>query len=282
MPMRLRFLTLIACGLPLMAAAAVPVQDGNDGGYASQPPSGYGTAGAEGAYAGGGMTSQPVSGQAQLFMQLQQMQDEMSRLRGMLEEQQNQIQQMKQENLERYQDLDSRISSGAGAGAAGAAQQNSPAAGAAAGAVAGAGAAAAAQQQPAAASNEPGDPAKEKLYYDAAFDLIKAKDFDKASQAFGAFLRKYPNSQYAGNAQYWLGEVNLAKGDLQGAGQAFARVSQAYPSSAKVPDSLYKLADVERRLGNTDKARGILQQVIAQYPGSSAAQLSQRDLKNLK
>jgi TolA-binding protein len=56
-----------------------------------------------------------------------------------------------------------------------------------------------------AASSEPGDPAKEKLYYDAAFDLIKAKDFDKASQAFAAFLRKYPNSQYAGNAQYWLG-----------------------------------------------------------------------------
>ena len=274
--MRLRFLTLIACGLPLMAAAAVPVQDGNGGGYANTPPSGYGTAGAEGAYAGGGMTTQPVSGQAQLFMQLQQMQDEMSRLRGMLEEQQNQIQQMKQENLERYQDLDGRISGGAGAGAA---QQNSPAAGASAGAAAGAGAAAA--QQPA-ASSEPGDPAKEKLYYDAAFDLIKAKDFDKASQAFGAFLRKYPNSQYAGNAQYWLGEVNLAKGDLQSAGQAFARVSQAYPSSAKVPDSLYKLADVERRLGNTDKARGILQQVISQYPGSSAAQLSQRDLKNLK
>ncbi|SNS10601.1 tol-pal system protein YbgF [Pseudomonas nitroreducens] len=263
-----------------MAAAAVPVQDGN-GGYASTPPSGYGTAGADGAYAGGGMTT-PVSGQAQLFMQLQQMQDEMSRLRGMLEEQQNQIQQMKQENQERFQDIDSRLSSGAGAGAAGAAvQQNSPAAGASAGAATGAGVAAAQQQQPA-ASSEPGDPAKEKLYYDAAFDLIKAKDFDKASQAFGAFLRKYPNSQYAGNAQYWLGEVNLAKGDLQGAGQAFARVSQAYPSSAKVPDSLYKLADVERRLGNNDKARGILQQVVAQYPGTSAAQLSQRDLKNLK
>ena len=125
------------------------------------------------------------------------------------------------------------------------------------------------------------DPAKEKLYYDAAFDLIKAKDFDKASQAFTAFLRKYPNSQYAGNAQYWLGEVNLAKGDLQAAGQAFAKVSQLYPKHAKVPDSLYKLADVERRLGHTDKVKGILQQVIAQYPGTSAAQLAQRDLQRM-
>ena len=131
-------------------------------------------------------------------------------------------------------------------------------------------------------ANQPADPEKEKLYYDAAFDLIKTKDFDKASQAFSGFLRMYPNSRYAGNAQYWLGEVSLAKGDLQTAGQAFARVSHAYPKHGKVPDALYKLADVERRLGNTDKARAALQQVITLYPNSSAAQLAQRDLKSLK
>ncbi|WP_419766573.1 YbgF trimerization domain-containing protein, partial [Acinetobacter baumannii] len=46
----------------------------------------------------------PTSVQGELFMQLQQMQDELARLRGTLEEQQNQIQQLKQESLERYQD----------------------------------------------------------------------------------------------------------------------------------------------------------------------------------
>ena len=208
-------------------------------------------------------------------MQLQQMQDEISRLRGIVEVQQNDIQQMKQEALDRYKDLDSRI--GAGGAPAASATNNSASDG---GSNAGGAPVAPAAQAPQ-ASSEPGDPAKEKLYYDAAFDLIKAKDFDKASQAFAAFLRKYPNSQYAGNAQYWLGEVNLAKGDLQGAGQAFAKVSQLYPKHAKVPDSLYKLADVERRLGHTDKVKGILQQVVAQYPGTSAAQLAQRDLQRL-
>ncbi len=54
----------------------------------------------------------PTSVQGELFMQLQQMQDELARLRGTLEEQQNQIQQLKQESLERYQDLDRRISGG--------------------------------------------------------------------------------------------------------------------------------------------------------------------------
>ncbi|KII35350.1 MULTISPECIES: tol-pal system protein YbgF [Pseudomonas] len=272
-----RAVTVLALSLaPLAAWAAVPVVDDNSGynnSGSSYPPAGYGT---NGAYAGGA-ASAPASAQGMLFNQLQQMQDQISRQQGVIEELQNQVARMKQESLERYQDLDRRIGSGA---APAATPENSSAGGdasAAAGAAAGAGAAA----QAPAASSEPGDPAKEKLYYDAAFDLIKAKDFDKASQAFAAFLRKYPNSQYAGNAQYWLGEVNLAKGDLQGAGQAFAKVSQLYPKHAKVPDSLYKLADVERRLGHTDKVKGILQQVVAQYPGTSAAQLAQRDLQRM-
>ncbi len=246
--------------------------DNNAGYGSSYPPAGYGTSGT---YAEAGAAA-PVSAQGMLFNQLQQMQSEIAQLRGTLEEQQNEIQRLKQESLERYQDLDKRLSGGAASAAA--SQNSSPA-----GAINANGTPTppAVGQTQASAGNEPADPAREKLFYEAAFDLIKANDFDKASQAFAAFLRKYPNSQYAGNAQYWLGEVNLANGDLQGAGQAFARVSQTYPNHAKVPDSLFKLADVEQRLGNSDKAKGILQQVIAQYPGSSAAQLAQRDLQRL-
>lgn len=267
-----RALTVLALSLPLAAWAEVPVVDNNAGYGSSYPPAGYGTSGtsvATGAAA-------PVTAQGMLFNQLQQMQQEIAQLRGTLEEQQNEIQRLKQESLDRYQDLDKRLSGGA-AGAA--VNQNSSTAGAIN--ASGTPTPPAAGQAQTPASNEPADPAKEKLFYEAAFDLIKVKDFDKANQAFAAFLRKYPDSQYAGNAQYWLGEVNLAQGDLQGAGQAFARVSQTYPSHTKVPDSLFKLADVEQRLGNSDKAKGILRQVIAQYPGSSAAQLAQRDLQRL-
>lgn len=274
-----RAVTVLALSLaPLAVWAAVPVVD-NDSGYnnsgSSYPPAGYGT---NGAYAGGGVSA-PVSAQGELFNQLQSMQQQIERQQGAIEVLQNDVARMKQENLERYQDLDRRIGTGV---APAATPENSSTGGDsnAVGAAAGAAAGATAAQAPAAGS-EPADPAKEKLYYDAAFDLIKAKDFDKASQAFAAFLRKYPNSQYAGNAQYWLGEVNLAKGDLQGAGQAFAKVSQLYPKHAKVPDSLYKLADVERRLGHTDRVKGILQQVVSQYPGTSAAQLAQRDLQKM-
>lgn len=239
--------------VPLVAMAQVPVTEG--GGRLRPLPTVNGSGGVQG---GGGTLVSP-SAQGELFIQLQQMQEEMARLRGMVEEQQYEIQRLKQESLERYQQLDKRLNE---AGSVPRAPVDAP--------------------SPAPAASEPADPEKEKLYYEAAFDLIKAKDFDKASQAFSAFLRRYPASRYAANAQYWLGEVSLVKGDLQAAGQAFARVTLDYPNHSKVSDALYKLADVERRLGRTDKARAALQEVIAKYPGTSAAKLAERDLKTLR
>ena len=93
------------------------------------------------------------------------MQDQISRQQGVIEELQNDVARMKQESLERYQDLDRRIGTGV---APAATPENSStggdlnAPGAAAGAAAGAGAAAA--QAPAAGS-EPADPAKDCLLY---------------------------------------------------------------------------------------------------------------------
>lgn len=249
---------MFTLGLPLFAQAQVQVVDMTSAGYGQSAPV---------QSVGGNVAQTASSAQGELFMQLQQMQQEIAYLRGMVEEQQNDIKRLQQEGLERYQELDSRLANGAVAPA------SAPAGAINANATPTPPASAPAQQA------EPADPAKEKLYYDAAFDLVKAKDFARANQAFSAFLRRYPQSQYAGNAQYWLGEVNLVEGNLQEAGRAFALVSQNYPQHAKVPDALFKLADVEQRLGNTDKARGILQEVIKKYPGTSAAQLAQRNLQ---
>jgi tol-pal system protein YbgF len=271
MTMHKRILVLMALGLPLTAFAAVPVVDGSAAGSGGYTTAGYGSATS---YAEAGAAA-PVSAQGQVFMQLQQLQQEVQQLRGLIEEQQNEIRGLKQESLDRYQELDRRM----GSGTTGAPLNQGQSAGSLNGGNTPLMPASAAQAP--AAKSEPADPEKEKLYYDAAFDLIKTRDFAKASQAFTGFLRKYPNSQYAGNAQYWLGEVSLAQGDLPAAAQAFAQVSKSYPDHQKVPDALYKQADVELRLGNTAQAKTILQQVISQYPGSSAAQLAQRELSGM-
>lgn len=211
-----------------------------------------------------------LSSQGQLFMQLQQMQQEIAALRGMLEEQQNQIQRLQQEGLERYQELDGRLSQpqfGAAEQAGSASPVNAP------------------TQQPSSRppqpSQQPGNPEKEQAFYDAAYSLIQARDFTTAEQAFNAFLARYPDGKYSANAHYWLGEVNLVNDDLQGAGQAFATVIQNWPEHSKVPDSTYKLAEVERRLGRYERAKAMFERVIEQYPNSSAARLAQQELHKL-
>lgn len=254
-------LIALALSLPTLAVAAIPVTDGSG----HNPMLAGANQGMSGTATGGG-ASAPLSAQGQVFMQLQQMQDEISTLRGMLEEQQHELRTLRQENLERYQTLDSRLQDGARGQAANSSTASDTSA---------------TQAKASTEGASEADPEKEKLFYEASFDLIKQRDFPKALQAFSAFLRKYPDSQYAGNAQYWLGEVHLVEGDLQAAGKAFALVSHSYPEHNKVPDSLYKLADVERRLGNADKARGIMQEVVAKHPNSSAAQLAQQDLRKL-
>ncbi|TIR95756.1 MAG: tol-pal system protein YbgF, partial [Mesorhizobium sp.] len=64
-----------------------------------------------GAYAGGGVST-PVSASGELFNQLQQMQQQIERQQGAIEVLQNEVSRMKQESLERYQDLDRRIGTG--------------------------------------------------------------------------------------------------------------------------------------------------------------------------
>lgn len=59
----------------------------------------------------GAATSAP-SAQGELFNQLQRMQDQLAQQQGAIEVLQNQVNQLKQEGLERYQDLDRRIGAG--------------------------------------------------------------------------------------------------------------------------------------------------------------------------
>ena len=211
---------------PLVAVAQVPVMEGSSSNTSSA------------SYAGSSVTQQApagLSGEGQLFQQMYQLQQEVTMLRGMLEEQSYKIKQMEQDQLDRYQDIDRRLS-GLTAAPAPAANGSAPA---------DSDTATTPAQAPA-ASPAPADPEQEKLLYDASFDLVKARDFDKAALAFNAFLRRYPDSQYAGNAQYWLGEVYLVQSDLESAGKAFAQVISRYPNHRKESDAMYKLGDVER------------------------------------
>ena len=95
-------------------------------------------------------------------------------------------------------------------------------------------------------------------------------------------MKKYPQSSYADNAQYWLGEANYVSRKYKDAVIEFNKVLSDYPTSPKVPDAMLKLGFTHYELKEWDKAKELLQRVVKDYPDSSAAKLAETRLKRLQ
>ena len=201
-----------------------------------------------------------------LVVQLQQLQEEVRRLNGMVEEQAQQIQRLKEQSLERYVDLDRRLAASGGVGPI--ATPNTG--------MASSGEALSAPPAGAKPNARPAEPGEEPAYQ-SAYSLVKARKFDGAVDAFKGFLTDYPFGRYAPNAHYWLGELYLVldNPDPELARQSFKLLLDQYPDNPKVPDALYKLGRVHFLKGNRDRSREYLRRVISEYPGHPAAQLAQ-------
>jgi tol-pal system protein YbgF len=125
-------------------------------------------------------------------------------------------------------------------------------------------------------------PDAENQEYRQAYDALRNGRTTQSIEAFNAFLNKYPSSQLAGNAQYWLGEAYRVNQDADSARKAFNKVIETYPNSAKVPDALLKLGYVEFDLNNMARAREHLTNVTANFPNTTAARLASKKLLLIK
>lgn len=117
--------------------------------------------------------------------------------------------------------------------------------------------------------------------YQNAFSLLTAKQFPAAGEAFLAYIKNHPNGQFVANAHYWLGEIYLQQKNLTQASLEFSVVVQQYPVSNKVADAQLKLAIIHAQQGQTAQARQELQTVMQRYPDSTAAQSASVQLQQL-
>ncbi|ARN75089.1 tol-pal system protein YbgF [Oceanicoccus sagamiensis] len=201
------------------------------------------------------------SGQGELFYQLQLLQQEVMQLRGVVEEQAYLLKQVKEQNMERYIDLDRRLGEMATAPAVATAGTNTNVTTAP-------GANTAALTVVAAAG--------ERDAYDAAYQLVTERRFDEALEAFKQFMVDFPQGKYTPNSYYWMGELYqvITPQDLEAARQSFTQLLDQYPSHVKVPDAMYKLGKVYFLKGDKNKARSLLEEVVSKYSkgtNSSAA-----------
>ena len=125
-------------------------------------------------------------------------------------------------------------------------------------------------------SLKPSD-ANAKAMYSKAYNLVVSNKLSDSIPAFKAFIQKYPDSDLAPNAWYWLGQVQFKLKQYQDARVSFLNAA-GFRNSPKRADSLYKLGLIYKLSGDKEKANKFFEVVAKQYPNDTAAALARKQL----
>lgn len=125
------------------------------------------------------------------------------------------------------------------------------------------------------------DPDLIQAQYQNAFNLLKQSLYERSVSAFRDFLASHPDSEYADNAQFWLGEAYFVNGLFEQALQEYGALLLNYPDSPKLAQAKLKAGFCQHELGLIEPARQQLEELIQQYPGTTAARLAQDRLRQL-
>ena len=120
-------------------------------------------------------------------------------------------------------------------------------------------------------------PAPRELYSQAYADYARG-NFDLAVQGFGEYLRAYPGTDFADNAQYWIGECLYGKKMYAEAIEAWNTLFKDFPASDKLPDGRVKKGMALERLGRKSQALVEYRYVVDRYPNSQAARIARERL----
>jgi tol-pal system protein YbgF len=211
---------------------------------------------------------------AKLLNQIQDLKQNVQELRGLIDAQNHTIETLKNQQLTLYKDLDDRLSAINASPSKQVATRPIPTK---------------PDVQPIKPSTQADissvsqaqNPADEQISYMAAYDFIEKKQFKKAELALQEFVQRYPQSGYAPNAEYWLGELYLQNKNYSSAMAHFENVVNNFPSSNKHAASLYKLGVALAANGQMNDAKQKYVAVIQQYPDSDTAKLAQTQLNKL-
>ena len=231
--------------------------------------------------------------------QIQQLQQEVSELRGLVEEQAFNLKRLKQQRLDDYLDLDKRLStigqSNSGVDSASTSLSSgfqSPSVQQVPSAPAGNTQNTTAQnnalnQSPTVtglsgnllASSSANDVEEGRRLYRKAIDqLLNKQDYSGAQASFGQYLANYPTGVFMPNVYYWQGQIYLTENNKAAAESAFTSLVSQYEDHQKTPDAKYKLATIYFDQGKKVEAKKLLNEVVAS--NTDASRLAKSFLTN--
>lgn len=206
-----------------------------------------------------------------LLKEVEALKAEMARLRGQAEVQTHHLDTLEKRQKDLYVDLDHRLS-----------ELSKPAAATTPGLTAAPGQSADPAAAATAAQASPPDPMLESKSYEAALNHFKSGNYASAIAGFKGFLKTYPGSTLASNAQYWVGYAYFALKDYKSALAQQQKLLAAYPTSPKVPDALLNIASNQIELNDPGSAKKTFEEIINKHPASNAAALATKRLAALK
>ena len=266
------------------------------------------------AQVGGDSTSDALS---LLLEQNQQLRAELQALRGMIEEQGFEVRKLQRDSLNRYTNIDDRLTAlesaavnapaptgltpgqpasqpvggvgdpnstasvPASGGSPSGAQSSRPANGIAAAPANGI--SGAATPRGAGSSRATLQPAvlSEQQLYQMAYDSVINSNFERSIAEFDQYLSIYPDGRFVTNAHYWKGQAFLYLDRFAEARDSYEIILEQYPDSAKLPDAMYGLGLAYQGLGNIPRARQLLNDIKRRFPNTGVANLADTRLLTL-
>ena len=132
----------------------------------------------------------------------------------------------------------------------------------------------------------PAGQAKNEINEDEIYRMAKQAfdqgDSDAARKKFQELIEKFPKSERADNAQFWIGEIYYREKWYEKAILEYQKVIENYPQGNKVPASLLKQGLAFLNLGDKTNSRLILEELIRKHPKSNEAKIAKDKVKSLK
>jgi tol-pal system protein YbgF len=117
--------------------------------------------------------------------------------------------------------------------------------------------------------------------YNTALSDYGAGNFAAAIQGFQEFLKAFPTSPRADDAQQYIGEAEFAQNRFEPAIGAYNLVIQNYPKGELIPWAYYKRGIAQSRLGQNAAARASFEAAVKQFPDTEPGILSLSQIQRL-
>ncbi len=117
--------------------------------------------------------------------------------------------------------------------------------------------------------------------FDMAWSDYAAGQYDLAITGFDSYIRSFPKSDMADDAQVLIGAAYVMKGDNQKAVEAFDTAIRTYPNGDKIPDAYFRKGVALQSLKQMDAAREAFQTAATKFPDSDAGRLAKQRLQQM-